>query len=31
VGRRVAGFKEQQAWRIMEELWRKERRSDKIR
>jgi hypothetical protein len=24
VGRRVAGFKEEQAWRVMEESWRKE-------
>jgi hypothetical protein len=30
VGRRVAGFKEEQAWRVMEESWRKETRSDKI-
>jgi hypothetical protein len=31
VGRRVAGFKEEKAQRVMEELWRKETRSDKIR
>jgi lipopolysaccharide biosynthesis protein len=30
VGRRVAGFKEEQAWRVMEESWRKETRSNKI-
>jgi hypothetical protein len=30
VGRRVAGFKEEQARRVMEESWRKETRSDKI-
>jgi hypothetical protein len=31
VGRRVAGFKEEQARRVMEESWRKETRSDKVR
>jgi hypothetical protein len=31
VGRRVAGFREEQAWRVMEESWRKETRSDRIR
>jgi hypothetical protein len=31
VGRRVAGFKEEQARRIVEESWRKETRSDRIR
>jgi hypothetical protein len=30
VGRRVAGFKEEQARRVMEESWRKETRSDRI-
>jgi hypothetical protein len=30
VGRRVAGFKEEQARRVMEESWRKGTRSDKI-
>jgi hypothetical protein len=30
VGRRVAGFKEEQAQRVVEESWRKETRSDKI-
>jgi hypothetical protein len=30
VGRRVAGFKEEQAWRVMKESWRKETRSEKI-
>jgi hypothetical protein len=31
VGRRVAGFKEEQARRVMEVSWRKETRSNKIR
>jgi hypothetical protein len=31
VGRRVAGFKEEHARRVMEESWRKETRSNKIR
>jgi hypothetical protein len=30
VGRRVAGFREEQAQRVMEEAWRKEKRSDRI-
>jgi hypothetical protein len=30
-GRRVARFKEEQARRVMEESWRKETRSDRIR
>jgi hypothetical protein len=30
VGKRVAGFKEEQVLRVMEESWRKETRSDKI-
>jgi hypothetical protein len=31
VGRRVTGFKKEKAWRVTEESWRKETRSDKIR
>jgi lipopolysaccharide biosynthesis protein len=30
VGRRVVGFKEEQAQRVTEESWRKETRSNKI-
>jgi lipopolysaccharide biosynthesis protein len=30
VGKRVAGFKEEQVLRVMEESWRKETRSNKI-
>jgi hypothetical protein len=29
-GRKVAGFKEEKAQRVIEESWRKETRSDKI-
>jgi hypothetical protein len=31
VGRKVAGFKEEKARRVMEASWRKETRSNKIR